>query len=149
VAPRRDQPEGSDGQRQQDQRCRAQDVPFRRFPSGRGGRDGQRTRLLRQAGGRARKFRYRACYRSREEVAAASDGPDQLLRVVVQGPPDSDHALRQRIVGDRSVRPNRLDQSRLGDQLPVVIDQIGQDLKRLRAERDLLAGAPKDSLLQV
>lgn len=52
-------------------------------------------------------------------VAALGDGPDEFLRIVLQGVPKSAHGLRQRVVGHRDAVPNG------GEYLVAADDAIG------------------------
>jgi len=56
--------------------------------------------------------------RRHEEVAPPGHGSDQLLRIVVERTPDFQNALGQRIVGGRNIRPDGVDELRLGHQPP-------------------------------
>jgi hypothetical protein len=77
-------------------------------------------------------------HRCGKYVSAARDGSDHFLLIVAQGIPDFGKALHQRVIGNRDVAPNGLDQFRLGHKVAVPLQQIGKYLEGFRPERDLL-----------
>ena len=109
---------------------------------------GQRT-PLRSDGPLTREFQYRRGDWRSEQIAAAGDGPNQLLRIIVQSPPDFHQTLRQRIFRDRRIRPDRVHQGGLGYHVAVVIHQVDQDVERLRPQRNFFIAAPKSSTVHV
>ena len=73
-------------------------------------------------------------HRRIEHVAAPGDRPDDGLRIVIERATNLEQALREGIVGDGSVGPDRLDQFIFGDELPVVHDQVCEDVEALGPE---------------
>jgi hypothetical protein len=72
-----------------------------------------------------------------------------LLGIVIEGPADFDHTLGQRIVRNGRIRPDGIDQRRLGDQVTRVIDQIAEDIKGFGPEGDLLGASPQNPIPQI
>ena len=67
-------------------------------------------------------------------VAAPCDRPDDGLRIVIERATNLEQALREGIVGDGSVGPDRLNHFVFGDELPVVHDQVCEDVEALGPE---------------
>src|SRR5262249_33427816 len=108
-----------------------------------------RRRLYRQWNMFTRKLHRRCCDSSCEDVAAAGDRSNQLLRIVAQRTADVEQTLRQRIAPYRRVRPDRLDQRGLRHEPTVVLHEVGQSFKRFGPKRYLLATSAQEAALQV
>jgi hypothetical protein len=76
------------------------------------------------ADGWAWEFHNRRGDQSCEYVTAPGDSSNQLLRIIAQGSPDFDQTLRQGIVCDRGIPPNRLNKLILGYQPAVVLHEV-------------------------
>ena len=78
-----------------------------------------------------------------EAKALSRDGADHrlILAAVADRFSRGVDAARQRRVGDDAAVPDGLDQVILGDDAVTVLDQVNQEIKHLRLDRDGLAAA--------
>jgi hypothetical protein len=71
-----------------------------------------------------------------EEIAAAGNHLDELPLIVAKGGPDLPDALKQAVVADMDVRPDRVHQLLLAQDPPAIGGQQGQHGQRLRSKLD-------------
>src|SRR5262245_36389375 len=76
-----------------------------------------------------------------EQIAALGDGLDLELALAIESLPDVLDALHQRVLGDRDVAPDLVDEFRLADQPAAVAGEIGQYIERFGAQLQRQAGA--------
>jgi hypothetical protein len=69
-----------------------------------------------------------------EHVAAPGHRPDGGLRIIVERATNLEQALREGVVRDRGVGPDRFHQFILRDEFPVVYDQVSEDVEALGSE---------------
>ena len=85
-------------------------------------------------------WRPRPVQRCDEAIAAARDGLDvpRRRRVVAEGLAQLGDGLRERVVGDVGVGPQRVEQRFLGDQLAGVVEEVEQKVEELRRQLERL-----------
>jgi hypothetical protein len=94
-------------------------------------------------------FHRRGRNRRGKHVPSPLDGPDHLLRFVSERPTDFKQTLRKGVVGNRSIRPDGIEERGFGDQPAVVLYEVDQNLERLGAKRDYLRSTPQQTGVQI
>ena len=80
--------------------------------------------------GDARNLDGRSRHHCGEDVSAAGNRTDQLLRLVIERTADLEEALCQGVVGDRGVAPNRANELGFCHQVAVPLHQVTKYLER-------------------
>src|SRR5439155_9842185 len=84
-----------------------------------------------------------------EDVPATVNSLDNLLRLIAERMPDIFQALHQRIIGNRRVNPDSMNQFIFANESSIVFDQILQGLERLGAQLDLFLTVQQTAARQI
>jgi hypothetical protein len=88
-------------------------------------------------------------YRRCEHVAAPGYGSDQLLGIIAQRSANFDQTLREGVVHDRDIGPDRLSELTLAHQPAVVLHEIHQNLEWLGTQRHLFRATAQEAAVEI